>query len=703
MPRDGASTFALVAGGRGPLKDWMSAAEIAALGLAGMPASEFRIREYALCQSWPSRARDGRGGGREYPLSALPHDAVAAYLARTAPPAPVSRLPAVPQRLGDDARRCRDARCALLAELDRLEAATSLSHALQTIVALAAKGELAPHLQALVPLANARSGAGRALSRRSLLRWRQLHDGAGAASLAPRDGGSRADAPPPWAAALLDAFRRPQKPSLHQAVKKLVLPPGMPAPSYHQARRYLAKLSVIERNRGRMGPRALKSLRAFKRRDWSMLEPLDVVSMDGHTFDAEIAHPFHGQPFRPEITAIIDAATRRVVGWSLALAESAQAVMNALHVMARASGIPAILYVDRGSGYEAKVISSEVTGLLARLGITHERSLPYNSQARGLIERLHGTLWVRAAKELPTYIGAPMDAEAKKKVYVLTRRDGSALLMPMREFAPWCERQVAAYNARPHHSLPKRLVDGRVRHLSPDEAWAEFIAKGWHPVAIEADEARELFRPTVERTASRGEIALWNGTYFCRELEHVTGERVLVAYDPADPSSVVVRDLDGRFLAEAVLDGNRVAGFPESRIIQSKERRDAVERVRGIERRAMKKIERARAELVEEIEAMPEHANPPAMPPAHAPSPALLAPSAAACADERPDFQKFENPEEAHLRWCMAHWDEATAMDRSLVAEVLSSSVRRWMYAVDDDTARRFGGTVPWKVEEQKA
>ena len=67
------------------------------------------------------------------------------------------------------------------------------------------------------------------------------------------------------------------------------------------------------------------------------------------------------------------------------------------------------------------MISGPGTGLLSRLGTTLTHSLPYNSQARGIIERAHQSIWVRAAKELPTYIGKDMDAEASNKVHKLTQ------------------------------------------------------------------------------------------------------------------------------------------------------------------------------------------------------------------------------------------------------------------------------------------
>jgi hypothetical protein len=50
-------------------KIWLSAAEIAALNIEGLPSTKMGILLRAEREGWPSRA--GRGGGREYRLSTV--------------------------------------------------------------------------------------------------------------------------------------------------------------------------------------------------------------------------------------------------------------------------------------------------------------------------------------------------------------------------------------------------------------------------------------------------------------------------------------------------------------------------------------------------------------------------------------------------------------------------------------------------------
>lgn len=429
------------------------------------------------------------------------------------------------------------------------------------------------------------------LSRRSLYRWFDLREAEGWEGLVPK---RRKDGftVPTWGPYLLKLWRVPQKPSLAQAVSRLpdLLPAGMKAPSYHAADRWIKKLGGVEKQRGRMGPRELRTIQPFTRRSTEGLWPMDVVVPDGHCFDAEVQHPFHGRPFRPEITTYVDVATRRVVGWNVWLAESVSAILAALRQMVLRHGIPAVHYSDRGA-YRAEMFTDGMTGILPRLGIDPAFSLPYNSQARGVIERLHQTLWVRMAREMKTYVGHDMDKQARQIAFKGTRQQGR-FLAPWADFLRACEMVVAAYNAAPHSSLP-RMVDpqtGKRRNMSPDEAWAQAEADGWAPVALEGDSLDDLL-PQVVRTVQRGEVSLPWGKYFSHELAEWHRQEVRVAYDLQDGDRVWVRDLEGRLICAAEQDGNVQPYMPENYMEHAREKR-AKGRLSRLERH----VEEAQAE-----------------------------------------------------------------------------------------------------------
>lgn len=475
-----------------------------------------------------------------------------------------------------------------------------MENAIRAVIGMASTGTLPNHLQPLVAVANAKAGIGgtRSLSRSSLYRW--LDDAkAGVTGVAPK--ARNGSTIPPWAPALLSLWQQPQKPTLAAALDKLcsALPPHVLPPSYSQARRFLDKMSVRDREAGRMGPREHKSVRAYVKRDTSQMWPGDAYTADGHTLDAEVAHPAHGRAFRPELTTVLDIATRRAIGWSAGLAESTWAVLDALRHACLQGGIPSIFYVDNGSGYKNAVIGDEATGFMGRLGITISHSLPYNSQARGVIERAHQTIWVKGARELPTYMGADMDREAKQKVYKLTRADikavgTSRMLMAWADFVTWCEQQVEAYNNRPHRSLPK-IRDphtGKLRHQTPMEAWQQAGQEGWQPTLVLEDEAADLFRPYKDCITRRALVQLFSNSYFHPDLEHYHGETVRVGYDIHDASRVWVRDRAGRLICVAEFEGNKRSYFPQSFMEQA-----AQKRAEGRIKRAEARIEEAQAEL----------------------------------------------------------------------------------------------------------
>ncbi|WP_147164312.1 Mu transposase C-terminal domain-containing protein, partial [Pararhodospirillum oryzae] len=540
-------------------------------------------------ESWPSRERSGRGGGREYPASALPEGArvalarrrVAGDLAAAAEAAPVS---ADPGRLTDAARATMAARSALLAEIDRLQADGGLTARQAVLVLLdhAKAGTLRADLAVMIPAANARGGktGTRTLSYSSLYRWLRERDTGGVVALAP----AAPAAPdwPAWAPTLLELYRRPQKPAIAAALA--LWPEGTgPAPSYDQARRFINSLGALARNMGRMGPRELKSLRAHRVRIFEHLLPGDVWTADGHCLDREVMHPLTGKPARPEVIGIVDVATRLWVGWSAWLDEAAWLVAAALRAAILAYGVPAIWYVDNGCGFRNRAHSAPVTGLLGRLGVTPKHSIPYNSQARGVIERFHKTALVAPAKESMAYMGADMDRQARHLAYKTSRRDlrlygSSPIIQPWDDFIAWVDAMQARYNARPHSALPKvRDPDtGKMRHQTPAEAWAAKMvdaeAQGVAPVRVTPEEARDLFRPHEERTVRRATVSLGGASYYSRVLEDcdLHGTRVQVCYDAHDLGRVWVRDLEGRLICEAIRDGNATPYQPAEDIAQAR-------------------------------------------------------------------------------------------------------------------------------------
>jgi putative transposase len=492
----------------------------------------------------------------------------------------------VPGHLAGWQRDVMDARCVLLNALDDYtEAAGSLSKAIRRMVKQSQTDTLPSHLAEYVPVAKMRSGQAdgdMVLSRRTLFRWRELRQ-IGVTALAPK---ARAKYEiPAWAPYFLKCYRRPQKPSVPEALEDMaqIVPAGMALPSESQCYRFLKKVSRVDRERGRRTGNELLSVMPMRRRSTEDLNPMDVVTCDGHTFKARVAHPAHGRPFAPEVCAVMDAATRRIIGWSCGLAESAETVADALRHAIQQTGIPLIFYTDPGSGNTAHVNSHPAFGRYARMGITFKTGLPGRTQARGMVERLQQSCWIRAAKKLPTYKGNGMDGVTLHKATRLLDKDirqtgQSDKLMPWEDFVRFCgEYAVASYNSRPHTSLPK-VTDpetGRRRHMTPDEMWQSFTDAGWQPEKVTEHEIADMFRPRKPKpvTTRRGEVNLFGNIYFDPELKHYTGEKVIVEYEPQDGGFVYVRDLDEHLICRAKFNRNKDSYFPKSAIEEAADRR----------------------------------------------------------------------------------------------------------------------------------
>jgi putative transposase len=575
--------------------EWRSAAgwaaEAKALGVdpkAVMPHSERNVRDKADRESWSFRERTKGGGGREYPLSALPAVFQKALARKTlkAASAELHGQLALPLLEAADLKTYQrspmEARAALLGHIDHVMITQGISQgkAIEALIDLADKRELPPELQRAVAVANTRTNTGRTLSRATVYGWLKARGEAAGNVVALAPKAAPEVERPAYAWTLIKLWCRPTKPNITEILEGW--PEGEEKPSYFQARRYLKKLDEITKNRGRMGPRLLKSLQAYVARDTSELWPGAIFIGDGHTFKREVAHPIHGRPFRPEVTSFLDVYTRRWVGWSAALAENTWSVADALRSAVTATTCCDIVYYDNGAGAKNKTWDDDVTGLIARLSITKLHSAPWSSQARGIIERFHSSVLHKVARQAVTYVGQRMDPEARQKAFQATRKQialtgSSPLLTPWQAFIAEIDAAMVEYNDRPHDGLPKSIdpETGKRRHLTPNEMWEMAVMEGWQPDPITTAEAVDLFRPAVTRKVNRGLVQLFDNTYYHDALRALHGERVVVGFDLHDATKVWVRLKDGRFVCEAIWDGHKRAYLPVSVATQALEKRVA--------------------------------------------------------------------------------------------------------------------------------
>lgn len=647
------------------IQKYLSVSELAAMSLPVLPSAKKNIAAKAAREEWESRPRTGRGGGVEYAVSSLPAAAraelearaVRELLATAASQTPVAdhteakrelTLPTVDQ-LDDTRRAVAEARCAIVAQVNTLALAIGVEKAVCEIVKQAAAGTLPEHVQQLVRRANARKGESRTLSRSSLYRWLRAYTAASDSTdrvcrLATKTWGAvNADDWPAWLGVFLAHYCLPSNPTVTQAYADFLQHwayGANAAPSVHTVRRTLKRLPQAIAYRGRHTGAALKAKLPFVRRDWSVLAPGDVWIGDGHGMKCRVINPETGLPGPIELTVVMDAASRLVVGWSIHLSENVLAVSDALRHGMTHYAPPLIYYSDNGAGQTAKVLDADLTGILPRVGIHHETGIPGNPQGRGLIERFWQTVAIPLAKKYATYRGHQADRDhlrlVNRDIDKAMRRakkseTGTVIAMPsvphFSDFMADLTAAVEAYNGQHQHSALPRVAG---KHLTPREAYQ----RGVDPsrASLTPIELRDFFRPTFTRVAARGEVTLFNNRYFSADLMAVDGEKVHIGVDWHDPKSVTIRRADGRFVCLAALDGNKRDAFPLS--LKDKLLK---ERVAGQVKRAEESARLAKAHLT------------PALTSDDAPDLSLIYKKAAPDTDARPPIFLLKSEREAWM------------------------------------------------------
>lgn len=615
---------------------WLTARELA--GMPGMPGTEFRTREKLAKLQIPQHPRAGRGGGSEYDCSALPAETrqalmldqiaqAGAVIAGTAE-ASIAVLPALTQQPTPSTalstavlarrppslpeRACADARLILVDQVLNLAQFNGTTKACQLLALQLASGECSADLKAAARTANQRARTD-AVGERTLFRWLSQYQAEGWKGLLPAPAAQeRVAALDEDVAAVLgcyhskDARFRILSNAAKHVTKQLGREYDTWTALYGRARRALAKVDNVALIKSRHSGSERAARLPFKRRNTGVLKPLDVCLVDGHTFKAKVRHPDHGAPFAPEVTLVIDAATRMVCGWSTSLSESTIAVGDAMRHAVGNVGVFAIIYSDNGGGERAKAFDCPVDGIIKRMGGDHRLGIPGHPQGHGLIERSWRTHMINVARQFPTFQGGDVDDGARRKVVAELAKEQRALkraentgeviaLSPKcpswQQFVDAVDAGIAEYNTQHRHrSLPKR-ADGK--RMTPAEAWASMFDPELH-VPMDRRELRETFMPSVLRTAQRGEVVLFNQHYQAPELmgRNVAGKEVSVRYDIHDPNFVMVYTTDGDFVCEAKWNASSIDFFPKAVIEKAREKR-----VRATVKRREQQIDLALREL----------------------------------------------------------------------------------------------------------
>ncbi|MDW0615964.1 Mu transposase C-terminal domain-containing protein [Mannheimia haemolytica] len=550
-------------------------------------------------ENWQSQKRKGRGGGVEYELACLPQEIQTEIRSRfmsAVVEAKPKKLPAVRAEvdvgnLTTKQREIADARMALVAYVLELEGSMSRIKAITYLCNLAKQGEMPSHLVELVAVANAKKTAKRTLSVRTLNGWVVDYCKAENAEqrlklLAPQ---VRQETKPEeiwWLSAFLGTYRQKNGICLTEAYREFEVEwayqyadnPLLLAqcPSLRQVQRAMNKLPLYVKEYGRRTGSHYKQLLSYVKRDWSVLRANDVWIGDGHSLKLKVAHPIYGKPFTPELTMIVDGAGRKVVGWSLSLSENAFAVADALRHAISQHGVPAIYYSDNGGGEKNKFLDAEITGMLPRLGIRHETGIAGNPQGRGIIERLNKTIGMTIARQFETGYATGSDPETvRKTLYAVNslanakgkltplQRKAQGKLPTWQQLIEVIQSVIDWYNNEHIHSEIRTTPARKYQQM----LHAEDV------VMLSPIELRDMSRPEFIRKPERGWVSWNNNHYFNLKLLDFDREEVVIGIDIHNAESVQVRTKDGRFICEAIWNGNTREAFPVAMVEQQRKER----------------------------------------------------------------------------------------------------------------------------------
>ena len=595
------------------LKEWYSALELAEMALAGMPTSKKGVLQMVDRQSWPSRKRTGKGGGFEYQppkavLKLISEKVLGAVIAGgvKANNQPAVKSAAVLDKsekytqtgalliaglhrkakrdtdLSDKDRERRDACLILCRAIDAAMMASGCK-ARRAIMELASRlmsGDALPDLidAASVTYTKPRAGGQtyEALVSRLQKMYAAYESGRkqGDVSMFLVPGQRHEEQYSPYLIkAFLIHFCHPNRPPIMTAWKNSLAwfdAHGLERPAVDTFYRIERKLPVTVKYRGRVTGSEWKSLLPYVSRDVSMFKTNDIWVGDGHSFKAKVQHPIHGRPFVPEITVVRDWVSRKIVGWSVDMAESCIAVSAALRdAMLRTGARPLVYYSDNGSGQTAKQLDHAVHGTLGRMGVAHETGIPGNPQGRGIIERLWADTFIPLARTYPTFQGGSGDENTINRMLKdLNKKQPKTILPSWDAFLADVSEVVDVYNDTLHGAIKN----------TPNAEYELKLDIDSLDVGVSQDEIASLWMPQVERVPNRGVIQLFNNEYAMPSLVNILAEneRVVVRFDIHRPEKVMVFKLDGRYLGEAVWDGHKRAAFPVAFI--DKKREERVER-----------------------------------------------------------------------------------------------------------------------------
>jgi transposase InsO family protein len=530
--------------------DFYSASELAQLKLDGLPDRREHIARRATRERWPHRDRTGKGGGREFPLSALPAKARGDLLRRRlernaleatgkadAPVAPLEEFATLRSR---QAERFA-ARSALLDAFDGMRAGRSARSTMKMFLAAWAEGQVELP-EWTKPLLRER------LSEKTLKRWRAARTAGKTEALAGRWPGvlSVFERSPELAEWLIGAHVR--QPAL--SAKRLTrlmggqFPEGapdargvmLPLPAFQSVGRFLREWKANPANALALAavndPDGYRSKFrvAFGRAGTDVVRPNQQWQIDASPADVLCAEP-DGNWGRYSIYVLVDVFSRRMMALVTKTPKTAASLLLVARAC-RAWGVPELLVTDNGTDFKSK----HFTLAVRQLGVALRHCKPYSPEHKAFVERGIGTVQHGFMPLIEGYIGHNVAARAEiesRTAFAHRLGESEDKLMRVSVTAVELQELLDGWIANDYERAPHSGLGA-----TPLAAWnngvAEHPQRFAHPQAIGA-----LLMPPVDRetrVVGRKGVRVDGIEYVSPTL--LVGQRVQVRLDPDDLGTV---------------------------------------------------------------------------------------------------------------------------------------------------------------------
>uniref|UniRef100_UPI0004822981 Mu transposase C-terminal domain-containing protein n=1 Tax=Desulfatiglans anilini TaxID=90728 RepID=UPI0004822981 len=332
----------------------------------------------------------------------------------------------------------------------------------------------------------------------------------------------------------------------------------------------------------RGGLRALDNALPPVLRDYSDLNPFEMLVGDQHRFDFWVVDDDTGEVFRPEGYFWQDLRTRLIYGGTVDRKYDSYLIGLALRMGLKIWGAFDAIYTDNGkpelSRYVMGVMADmravglsvhpemdapvDCTGvdpeLLNPCAIqpgTHRKAIVRNAKAKmieGTFSNLESVLrnTFRVPGQVKRLGGPAEENEVDQKEIDRLAREGK--LLTFWEFAATLMKAMDHYNSQKAHRgvLKEWIGKPKPKSATPMDCLRRCYMDGWRPGKV-SDEAIDLiFLPRANRVIDRGRIRFRNEIYEHEDLIALSGSRCECRYDPLDPDWLMVFQ-NGQYIAPA--------------------------------------------------------------------------------------------------------------------------------------------------------